>query len=196
MRLGFTIEFHGPFRVATGRARPGVDIATDPFVPLPGSSLKGLMRASSADVLGLPTSSIDAIYGAESPPTGQGPTPSPWSWSDADFGDGEPWVTQRSRVAISGATGVVEKGALVRADELWPANATFTVDLFHHLTEEEKGLHQLLLAAAAKAVRSIGADRNRGFGWVTIESDSKVDFAQLRSALEAIKSQRKGSAGV
>ena len=108
--MQFRITFHGPFRVATGEARDGLDAAVDERQPLPATSLKGVM-AAAALALGVPDDVADAVFG-----TAQ--SGSPWSWTSARF-EVPPVARARARVAIDPDTGTEQPGALVLAPELW-----------------------------------------------------------------------------
>lgn len=168
--MRYHIEFHGPFRVATGLTRRGLDITVDEANPLPASSLKGLMRNTATQLLGPDHSLLAEVFGQE----GNG---SPWSWSSAEFAT-DPVPSIRARVAI-GEHGTVEPEALLRGEHLWASTATFTVDLLH-AGPANLADHQLVLNAAAASVGSLGSDRNRGFGWVTITpTDEPVDGRPL-----------------
>lgn len=68
-RLTFEIEFHGPFRVGTGEAGPGVDATVHRQDLLPGSSLKGVMRSTARQLFGDVMDSrgqplVDQVFGA------------------------------------------------------------------------------------------------------------------------------------
>lgn len=154
--MRFQIAFHGPFRVGTGRAAPGVDVAIDPDDPLPATSLKGVMRAAAAALFG--NALTAEVFGSPA-------TPSPWTWSP---GNVRYQRRRRARVAIDPETGTAVKGALVFSDELWADSAEFTVEARTALTSDAQRRHELVLAASASMVQGLGADRRRGFGWVSI----------------------------
>ncbi|MGH4021619.1 MAG: RAMP superfamily CRISPR-associated protein [Pseudonocardiaceae bacterium] len=59
-------------------------------------------------------------------------------------------------------------GGLFSAEYRWPRTARFDIQRFTALTDEDRERHELLLWAAALSVHSIGADRNRGYGWVDV----------------------------
>jgi CRISPR/Cas system CMR subunit Cmr4 (Cas7 group RAMP superfamily) len=159
----FTIVFHTPFRVATGRAGDGSDSVVDPTMPLPASSLKGVMRAAARDLLGVSEQWVKLVYGWSQ-------LQSPWSWSDAVLtaGNGQPLVRPRARIQIDPDTGTVAKGALGIADEVLAKTAEFRVDRAGYLTAEHREHHQTILVASARAVTGLGGSRRRGLGWVSI----------------------------
>lgn len=155
------VTAHGPMRVASGHAGRGLDAVVDRD-RIPASSLKGVMRATATNLLALPTSSVDRLFGSVA-------TPSPWAWSDVDLGgDGvSSHVTSRVRVRIDAETGTVAEGALMHAEELWlEGDPVFRIDQIDRV--DDPGLDGRLLAAIARAVHSLGASRRRGMGWVTL----------------------------
>lgn len=91
------IEFHGPFRIGTGLAAPGVTGGVDPANLLPASTLKGLMRASATRLLPERQDLVEQVFGMRpaDPPAGIGDVgrepgaargfdgASPWHWSSA-----------------------------------------------------------------------------------------------------------------
>lgn len=180
MTLTFEISFHGPFRVATGRAGDGADSVIDREAPLPASSIKGVMRSAARDLLNLPPHLVEAVFGAAW-------QPSPWSWSDAAFtgggdatlsdgdgdGDGgagaEPLrIRARARIQISEATHTVVDGALAVGEEILAHRAIFTVRRSGPVPADDLPRYEAVLTAAARAVTALGGDRRRGLGWVSI----------------------------
>ena len=99
--LNFGIEFHGPFRVATGLASRGADVAVNREDPLPATSLKGLMRDAAHTRLGLPAATVDAVFGSTA-------EPSPWSWTRGVVAS---TLATRTRVRIDRDSGTVDQGA-------------------------------------------------------------------------------------
>ena len=178
--MKFEIEFHGPFRVAVGAASPGVDISVDEDELLPESSLKGVMRAAATEI-GMADHLIAAVFGTAS-------SGSPWSWLPDDLADGDVGH-RRARAAIAPATGTVAEGALLMAQEAWAPSARFEVVQRLHIPTDKVDQHRAVLAVAARGVRSLGATRNRGLGWVTITPlDVPAELMQpshLRDLLEA-----------
>ncbi|MFE9187845.1 RAMP superfamily CRISPR-associated protein [Micromonospora haikouensis] len=168
MTLTFEIGFHGPFRVATGRAGDGSDSVIDREVPLPASSIKGVMRSAARDLLKLPAPLVEAVFGAAW-------QPSPWSWSDAtlsgagDVAGLEPLrVRARARIQISDVTHTAVDGALAVGEEILAHRATFTVRRNGPVPAADLPRHEAVLTASARAVTALGGDRRRGLGWVSI----------------------------
>lgn len=162
-RLTFEVTFHGPVRVGQGRAGVGVDDTVDPDVIVPGSSLKGLMRAEAGTLLGNREADlVKEVFGAAS-------RPSPWHWNDirADS-TADDHIRSGARIRIDNTTGTTVDGGLFSAEYRWPRTARFAIQRFAALSDDERERHEYLLWAAALSVHSIGADRNRGYGWVDI----------------------------
>ncbi|SDH47679.1 RAMP superfamily CRISPR-associated protein [Pseudonocardia oroxyli] len=157
--LRFQITFHGPVRVGRGRAAPGVDDTVDPGVIIPGSSLKGLMRAE-ATALGLAPTLVDSVFG-------RGRAQSPWHWGDVVAGSAE--VRVGTRIRKDDESGTAVEGGMFAAEFRWPETATFEIRRFDALSDEDLRRHETVLWASALAVHSVGADRNRGFGWVDLQ---------------------------
>ncbi|MDB4872557.1 MAG: superfamily protein [Gemmatimonadales bacterium] len=172
--MRFRIEFHGPFRVSSGRASDGLDATFDPRNPLPASSLKGLMRAHALNLLALDLDLVDAVYGSPA-------ARSPWSWSDAVIEDDVAAKSRsRTRIRIDPATFTAADQAMTTAEELWPTAASFHVRRRDPLDRVRSELHEAVLAASARAITALGADRRRGLGWVGIVPDRPWDNAQHR----------------
>ncbi|MQS06742.1 RAMP superfamily CRISPR-associated protein [Streptomyces alkaliphilus] len=175
------IDFHGPFRVGTGRARPGAHATVDRLDPLPATSLKGLMRASATLLLPDRADLVDAVFGT---PRG----PSPWHWSGAEFPDGDrPRDMVRARVSIDPATGAARSGHLLFAEELWAHTATFTVTRTGILAEEDVRTHLTVLACAAAGVHTLGSGRRRGLGWVTCAPEDPAVDDDLIDRFETLR---------
>ncbi len=173
--LGFTVTFHGPFRVGSAYARDGVDAALDQHDPLPPDHIKGLMRAAATDLLGLPSDRVGEVFGSPRSPT-------PWSWSSAQPAGG--WqFSHRHRVGIDPASHSALKDHLVLGEQAWAGQARFEVSSVSALTPEATGRHVLILCCAASAVHGLGSWRRRGLGWVGITPDggpvSAEDIASL-----------------
>lgn len=153
------ISSHTPLRIATGRAQRGLDAVLDPR-RLPASSLKGVMRAAASEVLGLGEPVVSEVFGAPG-------SPSAWAWSDADLPDGpDKQITTRVRIPIDATTGVAVPGGMLHAEELWlDAPVSFTIEQIAAVDHAER--QSAVLAAAAMAVKGIGASRRRGLGWTT-----------------------------
>lgn len=176
--LAFIVSFHGPVRVGRGRAAPGVDDTVDPEVVVPGSSLKGLMRAEAVTLFGDATV-VGDVFGAPG-------RPSPWHWDDIRATDDEDdRVRSGARIRVDSAEGTTVDGGLFTAQFRWPAAGRFVIRRFEPLTDADAVRHRSVLWAAALSVRSIGADRNRGFGWVDIAREGVVpDDAFLDQVIE------------
>ncbi|WP_051209227.1 RAMP superfamily CRISPR-associated protein [Propionicicella superfundia] len=163
--LAFTIRFHGPFHVGTGRPEPGLDNAVDRDTPLPASSLKGLMRAAARESLGVRETLVDDVFGKPR-------QPAPWWWSDAQFAVPIA-VTSTTRISVDDATGLAKRGFLMFGEHAWAEPATFCVEPRVRLSDEQYSVHSLVLRAAALAVLGLGGGRRRGEGWVSIEDDGE-----------------------
>lgn len=162
-RLTFEVTFHGPVRVGRGRAGVGVDDTVDPDVIVPGSSLKGLMRAEAAILLG------DHEPGLVGEVFGTAKQPSPWHWNDIRAAStADDAVRSGARIQVGSKAGTAVDGGLFFAEYHWPRSARFDIQRFTALSSEDRERHELLLWAAALSVHSVGADRNRGYGWVDV----------------------------
>lgn len=161
--LTFEVTFHGPVRVGRGRAGIGVDDTVDPDVIVPGSSLKGLMRAEASVLLGgRGAGLVDEVFGTAR-------QPSPWHWGDIRAsGSADDEVRSGARIRVDSTAGTAVDGGLFSTEYRWPRTAGFSLQRFTALTDADCERHELVLWAAALSVHSIGADRNRGFGWVDI----------------------------
>ena|ERR1051326_2838640 len=174
--MKFTITFHEPFRVATGRAHHGLDDTVDPDNPLPASSLKGLMRAHATHLLDIHDALVNEVFGSPA-------NRSPWWWSDATI-DTQVELRIRTRLAIDATTHTAAENALFTAGELWPHTASFRVERRGPADGIDLDLHEIVLAASAQAITALGSDRRRGLGWVGITSDrswSPVDTRTLQT---------------
>jgi len=161
-RLTFEVTFHGPVRVGRGRAGIGVDDTVDPDVIVPGSSLKGLMRAEASVLLGRGAALINEVFGTAR-------QPSPWHWNDIRAGStADDLIRSGARIRVDSISGTAVDGGLFSAEYRWPRTARFNVQRFTALADEDSERHALLLWAAALSVHSVGADRNRGYGWVDV----------------------------
>lgn len=159
-RLTFEVNFHGPVRVGTGHAGHGLDELVDPGTVVPGSSLKGLMRAEAVMLLGAGHELVRAVYGTTR-------TPSGWHWGDIVAV--EDTVDTAARIRMDTDHGTAVDGALFLSEYHWPDLARFDVIRFAAIDPGERHQHELLLTASALSLRSIGGDRNRGFGWVDVD---------------------------
>lgn len=180
--LGFTVTFHGPFRVGAAYGRDGIDAAIDHDDPLPADHLKGLMRDAAAMLLGDRSAVLGAVFGTTA-------APSPWAWSSATARDGNWRFGRNYRVKIDAETHAAAKDQLVLGEQAWPDAAAFTVTSLRPRARDE---HVLVLRCAAAAVHGLGAWRRRGLGWVGIASgDGPVTAAEV----ERLMALRDGSRG-
>jgi CRISPR/Cas system CMR subunit Cmr4 (Cas7 group RAMP superfamily) len=175
--LTFRVTFHTPFRVATGSASEGADAAIDRRVPVPGSSVKGVMRAAARDVLGGvgPGQSggdhplVTEVFGdAERLGGPAGADACPWHWEDVDFGPSIREPQLRNRIAVDRTKGTVVSGALLVAEELAPTSGTMQIWQSGRVAPNRVDLHRALLAVSAVLVDGVGADRRAGTGWVSL----------------------------
>lgn len=164
--LTFEVIFHGPVKVGSGRAGRGLDDTVDPDIIVPGSSLKGLMRAEAGLLLGaLKHPLIGAVFGTPR-------QPSPWHWSDIRVSDSTAdQVRIGARIRVDGSAGTAVDGGLFLTNYHWPDRARFRIARFAALDEATWRRHETLLTAAAVSIRSMGSDRNRGFGWVDVRRE-------------------------
>lgn len=161
--ITFTVTFHGPFHVGTGSAEGGLDRPVDRSNLLPASSLKGLMRAEAAEVLGVRPDLVSAIFGREG-------RAGSWWWGDARFPPNTVTFGQSARIRVDG-DGVVEAGFLALSEHTWVDRATFEVGPSRALSAVETTRHTTVLRAAARSVTALGGGRRRGEGWVSIVDD-------------------------
>ncbi|MGW1144460.1 RAMP superfamily CRISPR-associated protein [Streptomyces sp. NPDC002454] len=176
-----TITFHGPFRIATGRGRPGINAVVDPDDLLPASSLKGLMRDSAERLLPAAPGLVTAVFG--------GPQhPGAWGWDPVEFTGGAgsgPVVVTRAHVALDEETGTARHDHLRYAEEVWARTAEFSVTQYAPLPGTDGPAltvadHRTVLACAAAGVHALGAGRRRGLGWVRFTPEEPtVDEALL-----------------
>jgi CRISPR/Cas system CMR subunit Cmr4 (Cas7 group RAMP superfamily) len=163
--MRFTIEFHSPFRVGTGESSRGSDDAIDVNDPLPASGIKGAMRASATGI-GIDPALVDEVFGtAANASSWSWDGGSDWKWSGEDT---QPQPRQQFRIRIDELSGTTEEGGLFNVEALWPTVCAFDIDRTGHVTDDRKSLHEAVLRTAARAIHSLGADRTRGFGWVTV----------------------------
>ena len=168
----FTVTFLGPFAVATGTASGGLDHRVDLATPLPSSSLKGLMRHEARVALGAPARWVDRIFGDSHG------NPAAWRWTDAklvDLAKTSLW----SRVKLDEG-GRSEERLLTVGEQIWADSAIFSVVP----AGEAKVADQVLLPAAARHISSLGHQRRRGFGWVSVTDGLPWTEQDSRTLLE------------
>ncbi|MDI2029513.1 RAMP superfamily protein [Saccharopolyspora sp. TS4A08] len=179
-RLDLTITFHGPFRVSTGHARAGIDAAIDAKNPLPSTSLKGVMRGTAKLLLGENALWVEKVFGSHT-------YECPWRWSAATA-DWQP-TTAAARVAIDPATHTARPDMLGISEQTGATTAAFSITQRGHIDPDELETHLRVLAISAQATRSLGANRRRGLGWVSLSCDHPLDrdavetFLRLRAQL-------------
>lgn len=160
-RLTFRVTFRGPFHVGSGTPAEGLDSTVDHEVPLPGSSIKGLMRAQALNVLGLRAEVVEAIFGSPADESG-------WLWSDASF-EIAPESERMARLKLADTDdGAAEAGFLMLGEHLWASDATFTVTPRRALDAATLTRDRLVLRAAARSISGLGGSRRRGEGWVSV----------------------------
>jgi CRISPR/Cas system CMR subunit Cmr4 (Cas7 group RAMP superfamily) len=184
----FEIFFHTPFRVSSGQAGDGSDTTVDRAALLPASSLKGVMLSAARDLLMLPVSQVEAVFGTAW-------HESPWGWSDAAMTE-EASIRPRARIRIDPGTGTVARGALLVADEVLATRAEFTVDRIGWVPAGQEGVHETILLAAARSVTAVGGDRRRGSGWVTVTpAEPRWSEAHLHAAIALAGGAGQGARG-
>lgn len=181
--MRFEVEFLTPFAISSGRAADGLDHTIDHDTPLPSSSVKGLLRAHALHWLGVKKTLVSEVFGT----SGRG---SDWIFSDVTVHriDAQPLnygveATLWNRVHVD-EHGRAEERALVTGEQCWAESGEFTIAWDGRGDPPKR--HALVLRAAARDVVSIGLNRRRGFGWVTIfdaapwtEEDSR-DLLELK----------------
>ena len=181
--ITFTLAMHGPFHVSTGTPDEGMDSPIDLSCPLPATSLKGLLRAEVTERLDIPQPITDEIFGRAAWSPSQHPqssAPGAWSWTDALFEEVTPTTFTRIRIDASGRT---VPGLLGFGMHAWARGGTFTVEPKVRLDDIVRSRHLLVLRAAARSVSSLGGDRRRGSGWVTMTDPLPWTAADTASLL-------------
>ena len=158
--MKFRIFFHGPFHIFIGEGANGIDHVVDRRRPIHASSLKGVMRHQARYVLGFDPTWVDEVYGSRSKSC-------PWHFGSPVY-DPPPKFQVRHRIAIDDVDGVAKAGALVTEELCWAETAYFEIVPMRDPEKSQPRRHKTVLLAAAQSVTSIGASRNRGYGWVTI----------------------------
>ena len=158
--MKFRIFFHGPFHIFTGEGANGIDHVIDRGHLVEASGLKGVMRHQARVVLGFNPGWIDEVYGSRS-------TPCPWHFGSPVY-ESPPEIQVRHRIAIDDVYDVTKTGALVTEELCWAETADFEIVPMRNLETFRLRRDKTVLLSAAQSVTSIGASRNRGYGWVTI----------------------------
>lgn len=163
MTLDFQIAFHGPFVVSSGTARHGLDVSVDWHDPLPGRTLRGLLRHRAVHLLGLKDELIAEIFGSKTP-RGQ----APWVFEAAEL-QPHRWTSPNgglwNRVKLD-SDGRSADRFLATGEQVWAKEGSFSI-----VWDGPSGppqTHILALRASARAVTSLGLHRRRGRGWVSI----------------------------
>lgn len=163
--LHFTITFHGPFHIARGQAVEGLDRTVDRTVPLPASSIKGLLRAEAREQLGIRPDLVGEIFGDRV-------RPCPWAFSDAVVAplQGDRSQFRRTARIRLDQDGQASNRFLMIGEQVWARTAEFAIEqVVPGIARAED--HALVLTAAAQSVTSLGGARRRGEGWVSIVRD-------------------------
>lgn len=182
--LDFEITFHGPFRVSLGQGGPGVHNTISQQHALPGSSLKGVMRATTKLLLGEENRLVNEVFGSS---RGE----SPWHWSTPvprDRDDQPNWypATPSARVRLN-ENHTAAEDMLAITEQTGAETATFTITQRQRV--KDLATHLDVLVVAAQATRSLGALRRRGLGWVAIRCTShEPDEATAHRFLELRRS--------
>lgn len=182
-----TVTFHGPFQVATGWGRPGIDAAVDWDNLLPASTLKGVMRDAAERLLpGLPRL-VEQVFGGPHHPT-------PWGWESARFVGEQPVVLTRARIALDEDSGAARRDHLLYGEEVWARAAEFAITQHGPLPDTDSPAldhegHLAVLACAAAGVHSLGASRRRGLGWVKCTPADPVVDEELIARFTAVTEQ-------
>lgn len=184
IRIHVQVTMHGPFRVSTGVAAHGLDAVVDPE-RIPASSLKGVMRAAAVEILGIGPERLTRIFGG-------GGDASPWAWNDLRLPE-DRQITTRVRIPIESESGAAAKGGLFHAQEAWVAQpVNFEIEQVAATTDP--AADALILAAAARAVKGLGASRRRGLGWTTWEPLIDEADTSLDSLVAAVQAARESVA--
>lgn len=167
--LLFSVRFHQPFLVRSGRAGLGLDARARVDAVLPASSLKGAMRHSALHVLGIDASLVNEIFGKEGR-IGDDIAGASWAWTDAGPAAAfESWTRARNRVDPT--AGVARPEALTLTEEIWQrpeTEAEFAVEQIRSLEGAARQRHVAVLQGAAFGVTALGSWRNRSMGAVTL----------------------------
>jgi len=204
-RLDFDLVLHTPVRVGTGAARLGVHETIDQTVPVPASSVKGVMRAAAVDLLSAGRDPYRAVpdiapepdddhgragdVAEDHPPLvravfGGRRTPSPWHWNDPMplVAWPENPVEHRTRIRIDSRTGTVLDGALAVTEVLRPCTLRLAVTRRYPVDLADLPAHHALLLLSALLVDGIGGGRSAGLGWaglIPIRESTVPEPAQL-----------------
>ena len=174
VELSFEIKFRGPFLVGGEAAGDGADVRVNQDILIPGSSIKGRMRAEAANVLKLRKEVIDDVFGSVD-------EPGKWWFSHVDLKKESYSIRTSNRVAMdpdNPDSGLTDEHQLVFYDQCWAEPASFTVEQLVSMEDSELKQHKAILCAAARSVTNFGAMRRRGHGWVSIMPTSGEDSSE------------------
>jgi CRISPR/Cas system CMR subunit Cmr4 (Cas7 group RAMP superfamily) len=190
-RLDLDLVLHTPVHVGTGVSRLGVHETVDRRVPVPASSVKGVMRAAAVDLLSPGREPFraspdtapepDDEHGRagdvadDQPPLvrsvfgGRG-TASPWHWSDPELVTSRPDddVEHRTRIRIDPDTGTVLDGALVVTEVVRPGTMRLSVTRRRPVAPTDLPAHRALLVLSALLIDGVGGGRSAGLGWASL----------------------------
>ena len=171
--ITFTVTFHEPFAVSSGNSDDGLDVTVDSANPLPGSVMKGLLRAHARDWLGMGPAQVDSIFGSRT-------QQSPWVFNDVLL---TAKVSLWNRVEVD-PDGRSQERSLVVGQQNWADCGTFSCEWLGG--GQAPAAHVLILRAAARDVVSLGTNRRRGLGWVSIEDETPWTAAHTQELLALV----------
>lgn len=160
-QLKFKVRFHGPFAVATGEARDGMDTTIDESNPLPSTAIKGLLKAQLRDVLAASPGQIATIFHSGDKIG--------WVFSDAKI-DVKDKKGLWTRVQVDDEGRSSERQFMV-GEQAHPETGEFVV--VWEGGGEAPVDQALALRAAARCLTSLGSHRRRGLGWVSITDEAE-----------------------
>ncbi|MDQ1248256.1 MAG: hypothetical protein QG597_2628 [Actinomycetota bacterium] len=208
--LDLDLVLHTPVHVGTGVSRLGVHETLDRRVPVPASSVKGVMRAAAVDLL---TAGRDPYRAAaetapepddehgragdvadEHPPLvravfGDRGAASPWHWSDPAPVSARPGdeVEHRTRIRIDPHTGTVLDGALVVTEVFPPGTLRLSVTRRHPVEAADLAAHHALLLLSALLVDGVGGGRSAGLGWAGLTPISRTTTPDLARLVQEVR---------
>lgn len=174
--LRFAITFHEPFAISTGTPDEGLDVTVDMDNAFPGSVVKGLLRGHAEHWLGISSPELDRIFGS-------GAKGCQWVFEDAKLTRATRSIWNRIEVDDDGRS---EDGSIVTGQQVWATGGTFECEWLG--AGDPPAADVLVLRAAARDIVSVGSNRRRGFGWVSVEDDAEwtaADTDNLRKLMEA-----------
>ena len=170
-----------------------MDNIVDKDEPVSASALRGVMRHQGEHVLKIDRGVIAEVFGQgqttenaralDDPARPIGARACPWHFGTPKLVEPEtrklvePEIRKRHRIAIDDSSGTVEDGAMLLHQEVWAKSAEF--DIEQRAFIEDPAHHIAVLTACAQCMTSIGASRNRGYGWVTVRRLADGDCRNL-----------------